>query len=111
VIDTDIVAADGPPFAYRRAGDRSDPLVFRLHGFPDDAGAFDPVLDRLADADEAFVGECRVARTIGRRGWPAAASRRVEWLREERPERGDGSGRSVGGSSSRTVCGRRVRER
>ena len=43
------VEANGIDFACRRAGD-GDRLALCLHGFPDDAGSMDPVLDRLADA-------------------------------------------------------------
>ena len=43
------VEANGIDFACRRAGE-GDRLALCLHGFPDDAGSMDPILDRLADA-------------------------------------------------------------
>lgn len=48
--DTDRVIANGLTVEYRHAGDPDDRLALCLHGFPDDAGTFDPLLDRLADA-------------------------------------------------------------
>ena len=43
------VQANGIEFAYRARGD-GDRLALCLHGFPDDAGSMDPLLDRLAGA-------------------------------------------------------------
>ena len=43
------VTANGIDFAYRRRG-TGERLALCLHGFPDDAGTFDPLLARLADA-------------------------------------------------------------
>lgn len=43
------VRANGIGFAYRRQGD-GDRLALCLHGFPDDAGTFDLILARLAEA-------------------------------------------------------------
>ncbi|WP_254535482.1 alpha/beta fold hydrolase [Halomarina litorea] len=44
------VTANGLTFEYRHAGDPDGRLALCLHGFPDDAGTFDPLLNRLADA-------------------------------------------------------------
>lgn len=43
------VTANDIDFAYRRQGD-GERLALCLHGFPDDAGTFDPLLERLAEA-------------------------------------------------------------
>jgi len=43
------VQANDIEFACRRAGD-GDRLALCLHGFPDDAGSMDPILQHLADA-------------------------------------------------------------
>lgn len=48
-VDRLTVEANGLEFTCRRAGD-GDRLALCLHGFPDDAGSMDPILDRLADA-------------------------------------------------------------
>jgi len=48
-MDCERVTVDGLTFECRRRGD-GDRLALCLHGFPDDAGTMDPLLDRLADA-------------------------------------------------------------
>lgn len=52
---TDRVIANGLTFEYRHAGDSNDPLALCLHGFPDDAGTFEPLLERLAEAGHYAV--------------------------------------------------------
>lgn len=49
-IGRDRVTVDGLIFEYRHAGDPDGRLALCLHGFPDDAGSFDPLLERLAAA-------------------------------------------------------------
>jgi len=49
-IGSDRVTANDLTFEYRHAGEPGDRLALCLHGFPDDAGAFDPLLERLAAA-------------------------------------------------------------
>lgn len=49
-IGRDRVTANGLSFEYRHAGDPDGRLALCLHGFPDDAGSFDPLLERLAAA-------------------------------------------------------------
>lgn len=46
---TETVKANDLDFTVRTAGD-GDRLALLLHGFPDDAGSMDPLLDRLADS-------------------------------------------------------------
>lgn len=44
------VSANGVDFAYLERGDESGPLALCLHGFPDHAPTFEPLLESLADA-------------------------------------------------------------
>jgi pimeloyl-ACP methyl ester carboxylesterase len=55
-MDTDgFVHANGLRFGYRERGDPDDRLALCLHGFPDDAGTFDALAERLVPAGYRVV--------------------------------------------------------